>query len=458
MISILFLISYFRVPKEVGKIYYLPKCDDDNINNFLKSSSINIVIFANNLSQFEFTNLGIYKYDKIFNFSVSTQETAKKLNIDKFPSIAQFHKDQFHSYFRGYHNSISFIRWCKEIRENESKIQVINEFEELRLLFESRSTFLLGVNNMEPPKDYKNDIKFVTVRSNLFSFFNLSVSSGYYIYRGLDRQLIEVTRNYRSYAHSLLVDVEKDNIQKRPYFCGYFMDILNSYTSTLEISILQKLANKRKDMFFGPLFGTASSFMATFGQLDFIKYPYLVVWNTSDVSNHRWTLFDNTTMHDISKIESFLDEIVSGNKPFNAITEEIDSKDKDQIVNSNFFDKLKSQDRHTIVLFTTSKKGKEYPFYRIFLASKSILPDISFLTFDLTQNDIPEGIPQPKVQPAFLLFKKGSTDPISLRMGNSFKEFIKDLVDNLDDVKLPDVDYQQIQTTIHQDIRKNNKY
>lgn len=454
MISLIFLISYFRVPKEVGKIYYLPKLDEDSASKFLKKSKINVVIFADNLSYYEFTNFAIGKYGRNMNFSVATQETAERLNVEKFPSIAQFHGSNYFSYFRGYPSTISFARWCKEITENQTNSHIINDYEELRLIFESRSTTLLGVENKQPPKEYKNDIKFVSVKSNIFSFFNLTVVPGYYVYRGIDRQFVEVKRNYHSYTHSMLVDVEKDDIRKRPYFCGYFIDVLDD-DSSVEISILQELANKRKDMFFGPLSGSSSNYMATFGQLNYIKPPFLVVWNTTDVSKNRWTLFDNQTLHDVSKIESFLDEIVTGKRQINAISEDIDPKNKEQIVNSNFFDKIKNEAKHTIVLFSASKKGPEYSYYRIFQAAKEILPQITFYNFDLSKNDVPEKLPQRLSQPYFLLFKKDSTDPVQLELGTSFQNFVSELIGKLDDVKMPDVDYIKIQIKIQEDIKKN---
>lgn len=456
MLSLLFLISYFRVPKEVGKLYFLPKLDSDNASELLGKSLNSVVFFTNNLKPYEFTNFAILKYGKSINFSIATQEAAEKLNVDKFPSIAQFHSSNFFSYFKGYPSSVSFSRWCKEIHENQTKVHTINDFEDLRLILESHSTTLIGVENANPPKEYKNDIRFVSAKSNLFSFFNLSVVPGYYIYRGIDRQFIEVKRNYHSYTHSLLVDVERDDIRKKPYFCGYFIDVLNNYSS-LELNILQNLASKKKDIFFGPISGTASNYMATFGHLNYIKPPFLVVWNTTDVSKNRWTLLDNQLMHDVSKVESFLDEITSGKLPCNTISEEIDEKNKEQIVNSNFFDKIKSMNKHTIVLFTVSKKGQEYSFYRIYLAAKEILSQISFLIFDLSKNDIPESLPQNLKQPCFILFKKDSTEPIQLELGTSFQNFVSELIKKLGDVKEPDVNYVKIQMKIQEDI-KNNRY
>lgn len=454
MISLLFLISYFRVPKEVGDIYYLPKADDDNTKDFLKKSSINIVIFTDNISHYEFTNFAISKYRNIFSFSIGTREIAENLNIEKFPSIVQFHQSDFFSYFKGYPSTISFTRWCKEINDNRTKTHTINDIEELRLIFESRSTVLLGVENQQPPKEYKNDIKFLSVKSNLFTFFNLSVVPGYYVYRGIDRQLVEAKRNYHSYTHSLLVDVEKEDIRKKTYFCGYFIDVLSNYSS-FEISILQDLANKRKDMFFGPLSGSSANYMSSFGQLNYIKPPFIVVWNTTDVSKNRWTLLDNKTIHDTSKIESFLDEISSGKRPFNPISEEVDTNNKEQIVNSNFVDKIKNENKHTIVLFLATKTGPEYMFYRIFQAAKEILPQISFFTFDLSKNDIPENISYYRAQPYFLLFKKETTDPIQLDLGTSFQNFVSEITKKLDDVEAPNVNYLEIQTKIQEDIKSN---
>ena len=199
----------------------------------------------------------------------------------------------------------------------------------------------------------------------------------------------------------------------------------------------------------------SSNHMATFGQLNYIKPPFLVVWNTTDVSKNRWTLFDNQTLHDVSKIESFLDEIVTGKRQINAISEDIDPKNKEQIVNSNFFDKIKNEAKPTIVLFSASKKGPEYSYYRIFQAAKEILPQITFYNFDLSKNDVPEKLPQRLSQPYFLLFKKDSTDPVQLELGTSFQNFVSELIGKLDDVKMPDVDYIKIQIKIQEDIKKN---
>ncbi|OHT01953.1 hypothetical protein TRFO_31089 [Tritrichomonas foetus] len=454
---LLFVLSFFRVPQELGHIYYTNKYDETNVTDFLKDNKPCVLIFAqNNISSFEYTNLALKRFAKHIKFAVGTDSAAKVLNIPKIPSIHLFVNGAPTSNFTGFSNSIAFSRWCQEIHQNATNSHIVYEYEDLRLILESRATVLLGVNSLKPPKEYKNDIRFIAVQSHAFSFFNISVQTGYYIYRGIDRQLIRTSGNYNSYAKTPLVDVEKDDIKRKQYFCGFFMDILNSSVASQEITLLQNLARKFPDFYFGPISGSVSRFMSTFGQLEYIKKPFLVVWNTSDISKNRWTLLGDEA-HDVTTVESFLNDIKDGKREFNHISQTLNESLPENaytLVHSNFFKKIEEEKRCSLVLFYKTKTGFEYRFHNIINHSREILPEIAFFTFDISKNDFPEGVPHTKSTPFMVLFKKNE-EPSMIGVGSSLQNFVSELVNAAGNgIKMPDIDYAELQDKMGQEMQE----
>ena len=461
----LFVLSYFRVPDELGYHNYLNRYDSSNITRLISREKPSIVIFSDDISKFEFTSLAIKRFKDDMAFASADETASKTAQNTKFPSIECFKRGKRVSTFLGFSNAIAFERWCKEIHDNETGKHILFEYEDLRIVFEEHSTVLFGVNQLEPPKEYTNDIKFISVPSKVFSFYNISVQTGYYVYRGIDRQLIHVTNSYHSYVKTPLVDVELDDIKQRPYFCGYFVDLLDQNTSSHEISILHSLAAKYSDFFFGPISGPVSSFMSVFGNVELIRKPFLIVWKTSDISSNRWTMFGDDA-HNIEKIQAFLNGIKDGTIDFNPISENqkqvdafneaIDITNKSKIYktsNLGFYDSIKKEEKPSLVLFSKMNNITEIRYINLMENTQQLLPELQYFQFDLSYNDAPKGLPDVKEYPYIMLFNKDGEDPHLVELGESFEDYINGVI-KLVGLPKPKVNYHEYQAKMESEVRK----
>jgi hypothetical protein len=94
-------------------------------------------------------------------------------------------------------NQLKFKQFCQSVTLKILMWKQISQVEELRRTFTSTSNCLFGIDETDPPADYRHAVIFLSVKSQLLRFFNITGPSRYYLYRGIDRQVSLVTRNYR---------------------------------------------------------------------------------------------------------------------------------------------------------------------------------------------------------------------------------------------------------------------
>lgn len=456
----LFLFAfYFKVPEKLGRCYYLRHYDASNITNTLATSPITIVFFVDKSNILDFANYALKLFRKQINFIISDKSTAEQFNITSIPMIAQFQRSKFISTYAGQISAPFFAQWCQFILNEYHNRNHLLHPEELRIIFESKNTVLFGINQNSPPKDFRKDIPFYTCESSVFSFFNLSVKPGYYIYRRLDRQLIPVDKNYHSYIRTKIVDLENEKLNDNRLVLSYFFNPSDERNSTIEIDILQQLAAKFPDVYFAPIYQPLSRFKQLFQDLIFLQRPFVIVWNTSDITRgHRWINFDNSTINTLLGVENFLKRIQKGELPFTRVSKK--SENKFELANRNFFEKIESLNKNAVVLFSNTQRGGSNAIYHNILTfSRKYFPDVSFLYFNLSHNELPAELPIHLKQPYFLLFKRNRRTSVEISIGPSLYHFFTNIVNATgNDVDLPQIDYAEVQAEIGRENEKTIRY
>jgi hypothetical protein len=247
--------------------------------------------------------------------------------------------------------------------------------DELREIFDTPGVYFIGVNVYDRPADIPSEYPFYSVPIGFFSYFDLKVVPGVYVYRSADRNLIKASRKPAIYLRSAIVDIALVDVTERPYFGGYFVDESRDFSA--ESAELQDLARRHQNAFFSLFSGATADSLATRGGLLYLEVPLFVVFKSGSPETDHWVL----------KNASLIPEILSGNVPFihasgpkvNQSTLTYD--DFDAVVNSTKGDKL--------VLFLS--KGVDPGIASVFrtFERKVKTPNLHYFSYDLTRNEVP---------------------------------------------------------------------
>lgn len=415
------LVFSYRIRQPIGEAANLPILTTlDELKKWQEIHAISILFFMPKNSnpeislpdfiseQLRFATYAISKYRDHIGFAViCSPELSAQMNVAPFdtPEFKLYrHLKEVED--KPLSNSpILFKSWCEEILGIESR-QLIHP-EQLRVLFMGHKNAIIGINQApKPPNFPKNEI-FYEAPSALFKFFELNVSTGVYIYRPADRQLVgPIQGNVKSYSHSNIIDVSNlFSLPKKQFISGYFVNGYDDNTTIKEILILNNLAAKFKDnIYFSPLeHGEVALDIFKFGKFTHFKTPFffildipqafssVILDNDSQIS--RWAITNTRTMHDFDYLCSFVDDVIheKGQKyPF--VSDDCDKNDIHKLVANDFKSKIieNNNKKDKVVLFLRYDMRDANRMAITLMKVEELLKEyIDAFIFDFSKNDIP---------------------------------------------------------------------
>lgn len=268
--------------------------------NYTSSSYLNFVI------QFLHKNIPIHRlHEQDFD---EIRLGKSKASI-QFPAFVIFSSGSSPIYYDGAPDPLSLLSWIQSFFS--TNIRAIHNLDTLRYLFLGHQSFVLGVDQKEPPSNFPKDLIFYSCPLHFLSLLNLTtITSGFYVYRSSDRQLVRVNGNPRPYMKSHLIDVEVDHISK-PYLMGYAIDPTNDTSTSQSISILSQLANQFESEFDATLIdGEMGLKLLNDYRLAYIKKPFFFVLDRHPGSLKRWVILKE--LYSKSTLQDFLTQIQAG--------------------------------------------------------------------------------------------------------------------------------------------------
>ncbi|KAH0790605.1 Thioredoxin family protein [Histomonas meleagridis] len=389
------------------------------------------------------------KYKNSIDFIIAENSTKKSKK--GYPLIQAYKNGNVIDQFDVFGSDIAFADWCRKLSYSDKSVITIYHPEELRLIFENSSTVLFGIDLQSPPKEYQNDLKYYQVSSYLFSFFNLSVVSGLYVYRGIDRQLIQATKNYHSYLKTPIVNPETTDLTKRPFFAGYFLTPYKKEANSEEMAVIRRLATEfPEDFYFSPLTGALSSLFAILSKLKFMSFPLFVVWNTTHFDEKRFIINDQNSLN-FEYLKKFLTQIRNNEIEPTPVSEKVNPKVEMQLVRSNFASKLKS---NSLVLFVGREDENTEEYMLILNYMRNILNNVHFFVYNVSVNDVPIDFDIDDNVPMFVYFADVKA-PVFLRTSSiTVEKLVGFVVDNSNSaVKRPSADLERIQDDVRKEMR-----
>jgi hypothetical protein len=281
----LLAFAALRVTRDVGMIHGVGDLDDKSVNSFLRSNSPAVLFFGGNRTFFSYASLAIYRYRKQFRFSLSTESAAAALNITALPSAAFFNgSSRVFSAYAG-NSSIEFAEQCyRHLLYALPRPRVVQP-EELRRLLATDEAFVFGVDLADPFAAFRHDVPFFSVKPDVFKGVGFNLTSGYYAYRGVDRNLALIPdtklKNYREYLKTPLIKVDAADFTERPFLGGFVMDVENETNSEEQMRIMRQMSPKFPMVWFAPIVGERGADLAEKGNFSQAGQPLFIVWKGS---------------------------------------------------------------------------------------------------------------------------------------------------------------------------------
>ena len=424
-----------RIKSPIGEANNLPRLTGINLTRFIAKNTRCIIIYSDPLTQFDFINFAVSKYRTQIYFAVASKnETIAPKCDSKFCIVPYINGNKCIMMNQAPKDSaIEFTNWCDKLLRPSTI--AINHIDQLRRVFLEPGVSLLGVDMISKPNyiSEKDDSSypFYLVDHTLFQWLNISVSTGLYVYRSVDRQLIRAGENYKKFIKSPLVDLSKNNIYSKPYLAGFFVNKEDIALSNKEASMLTKLANKEsfKNINFALIEGAVADEISLFSQLQYIKRPFFAIFNSScsQTLNQRLVIKSDN----INEVEQLINNVLNNNS---LLLEKISSDNKnDEFISYNDFEKkLESTHGDKLVLFIHDKRNYfSRKFFFLIEKALSLIDstNIHFYRYDLSENDIPKSLQIEQDLPILVIYPETSKGAIDSGLYYQSDASIEDLFD-----------------------------
>lgn len=433
----LFLINY-RVKRPITFAPNIPFASGEHFKQKIATSSRSkplIAIFQDTDMPIEFLNFPVEEFYDNFTFVRSSDEIGRKYQCITYPCVRAFFGESL--YQRDTLNLIgepgSLYIWLKNILDGVQDDEIVYE-EDLRILLESETDLIFGVDVLNPPNNLNNYvIKYVS--SKLMQKFNISLNKGYYLYLHSSRRILPYENKV---IKSKLIDPRVDDITKKKFFACYIVDVMNDDLSLKEVEILETLADKYTEFGFSALAGKNAQKFLSLGRIESLDVPLFAVFESDSLDKGRWLLLGDK-IHDISRVQEFLNGISDGSTPHTVLSEEIpvykEGESFKKIVGKNFDENVLSDTYNTFVVFISPEDRACKRLLVVINEVAKLLEDIKDLKLmyiDATINDYGSYVPDYDEYPGLFAWKKGEKTAIKYKGRRTIPGFVSFLSKTFD--------------------------
>lgn len=427
MLSFSFLILY-RLGSKFGEFAATPELKQNEIEQLIHNNNETVIYFSDE----NFISSAEYAYS-VFHNKIAFRH-ASSLEADKYcsktPCAVGFKYGQlyFTYYLDSKESPIELANLCLNLTRPQTGILFYPE--ELRRIFNGPGTFLLGVDQQNPPSTYGGEIPYFGVPKSFFEYFNINVTDSLYVYRSTDRQLVRVAPDtYKKYIRSNLVNPESPNTKGLIF--GYFPDDSYAIPGTrptyksvrpdnAEYTILKDLSSIYQDYSFS--FFTEK--ISKINHLDGVRRPFFAAIDPKDPTNK---FIFHHGIHNLETIKTFIENVTKNTQPKYIANE---CEGMYSICYDNYTSLVSS--KQNMVIFFGEYKTKTFDKLRTEMAKKNIL----VYSYNLNSNDKPEQLDMQNYRSLIQIWKNGQKYEL---LGQHTFRHILSYIDNLKTEELNDL-------------------
>ena len=428
----LFSFLFLRIKEPIGEVNHIPFLEKNDLNPFLRQHKKCVIFFTDQTLKFDFANYAIYKYSDKISFASSSIENGEKYGIKGPLYVLPFENGEVVKTLEAPQRPVAFTNWVNSLYSKDS-ITILHP-EELRIIFSSTITCCLGVDKQERPAKLKESITFYSVPHQFFQTFDMNVSSGYYIYRSSDRQLVKFSTDPNKYLYNKVTDLHSAHLKKKPFFGGYFLHSSNLTECQTESELLSPLANKYDDkMYLGLISGSLGLTLSKQHRLDYLPVPFFILFD----EHGRWIMQNqdgNDDIHNFTKVCNFIDQVINGQLNYTVLSEEGEriSENIKPLTYENAIETI-NNDKTDAVLYITAACGGRCKVFDYLMKKEAEMMKDSTLTFysiNASINDLPIDLPTGAEVPTMFLWpsKKRALGPLAYDSYGNIDEINRFLV------------------------------
>ena len=263
------------------------------------------------------------------------------------------------------------------------------------VILDGDNSVLLSVGTCRIPK--RCDVVFC-VQPNLMEYFGVNVTSGYYVYRGQDRQLVPVAEsNYKRYMKTFVQSARSADLVSRRFFDGYFMNERDPVENEKELAILSKLSQNselRNSFNIGPISGPISVILSQTARVDFIRLPlFLVITTLENSLTQRWVAIEDGLVHNVEYLSGLLTRIAAGTEPATVLSSPINATEPMSINHDKYWELVESHKSPSVVALVGMFGNANQLIPDVLRGARDVLGDtVKFYIFKASTNDLPSGV------------------------------------------------------------------
>lgn len=413
-----------RIKRPSGETAHATVLVGERLSESIKQSKRSVLLIHDYMD-LAFADFGIRAYKDRISFIRAPQSEGNNYECTEFPCFRAFEDGTMITGLPEPENTATgFVRWLKRVMRPE--IVVLDVPEELREVIEGDEVAVIGIGVDKRPSNVPLSEKFFYTTSDVFEFFNVSVTEGVYVYRPADRELVDANgKKWEDLCNAEIAMNSKLNFTNKKYFAGFAIDRADDDACIKEMEIMKNLRKKHGNvMEFAPLYGKVADTYEEYGQLENLEKPFFFVFETDSLEGGRWLIYNDVErMHDETKVSEFIASIVAGKEQYSVITERavpVAEQGLYRKLVATDLEEFIGQDKDVLVAFTTSELGTPRVLQAVLNESARILESVGSIEFgyiDCHKNDLPESVPAIEAYPALWLFPAGKKDAPVLYKG-----------------------------------------
>lgn len=305
--------------------------------------------------------------------------------------------------------------------------------EHLRRVLQLPGPSVLAVDLEQRPPSVPREQQIFLVRSEDLRLMGVSAKKGLHVFRTADREFIHTPQWDPSALKSPLVDFGVDDIRKKQFLVGGFVDGGSGKQDQGMVQMMVRLENVfgGANMSFGIFTEDFAEEMGYMTRLSQICGPLIVVLNTSDLQGPRWTISGEDALSE-RKVAEKLSGIASKALRPEHLSLKPQGPARVGEVNvltvDDFHEKIYWSEGISVVFMTTSCTETQKEFLALERAAARAYGKHGIQVFDFDQGvqDVVESIPLFSEYPQILGFRrgKGVREPLLYQADLSLMNFL----------------------------------
>ena len=335
--------------------------------------------------------------------------------------------------------------------------------EELRRLIKLPGNHFLAVDSEFRPKWVPNDQVLFHVQNKHMKKLNMETHSGIYLFRSVDRELIELNSWDTSLFSTELFEIGVSKLHSKEYLAMILIEHFSDDADKKKFDTMKQFAKEfGSKVHFTAIADSTAGHMAQACRFTNICGPLFLVVKTNNITGQHWGITEPTFETNITLLRGFMQNVLNGKEQpiiSEIIYEDVDEYGIQHLTAKNYDANVLSKDNHSLVIIMSSCSGISPDTLSVAVYGSKYYKEkgIKFFMFDEGHNDNIYGVVPFENLPLFRLYKKGDKNPIEFTKELTLPNLEKFLMQNTG-ISLSDLEKKQYQNDVLAYLNTDTQY